>query len=68
MTSRPSVDYLTLNKLAMDFADAITVTSDKVDPALIEYARATGKPFMEYSGDEKSMIERYAEFYKTITE
>lgn len=62
------VDYLTLNKLAMDFADAITATSDKVDPALIEYARSTGKPFMEYSADENPMIERYADFYKTITE
>lgn len=59
------VDYKALCRIAMDYADAIAVSSPNVDADLIEYARATGKPLLEYPGDE-NYAESYGEFYKKL--
>lgn len=59
------VDSKTLNRLAIDHADAVVVSSENVDPELIEYAKASGKPFMPYPGEE-GFTAAYLEFYKTI--
>lgn len=45
------VDYVTLNKLAIDYADGIVQQSEHVNPEVLEYARQSGKPFLEYQGD-----------------
>lgn len=58
------VTHNALARLAMDYADAIAVSSDDVSPELIEYARATGKPLLEYSADNTP--DDYLEFYKTL--
>ena len=50
-----------LHKLAIDFADAIAVSTEGVDPELIAYARATGKPMLE-SAD----VKKYYEFYHEL--
>jgi len=60
------VDYVALNKLAVNYADAIVESSEDVSPELIEYAKATGKPFLPYSNDETTLIDRYIEFYNSI--
>ncbi len=60
-----SVDYIKLNKLAIDHADAIVVSSEGVSPELIEYAKASGKPFMPYS-TESAHIDDCHEFYKSL--
>lgn len=58
-------DYINLNKLAIDNSDAIIVGSENVAPELIEYAKSTKKPLLEYQDDE-NYVERYSEFYDTI--
>lgn len=61
------VDFTTLNKIAMDYADAIVVSAPDVAPELIEYAKATGKPLLEYAEDENAdMANRTVEFYKSL--
>lgn len=55
------VDFISLNKLAIDHADAIIQATDDVDPKLIEYAKATGKPFMPYPGPDN-----YADAYYNL--
>ncbi|MCH5215951.1 MAG: glycogen/starch synthase [Muribaculaceae bacterium] len=60
-----SIDYYELMKLAMDASDAICIAEPDVEAELIEYARATGKPLMEYPGEE-NYIEAYANFYRSI--
>lgn len=45
------VDFVTLNKLAIDYADGIVQQSEHVNPEVLEYARQSGKPFLEYPGD-----------------
>lgn len=59
------IDSNMLSKIAMDYADAIVESSPNIDPELVEYARATGKPFLTYSdGDDR--IERYNDFYNSL--
>lgn len=61
-----AIDYLALNRLAIDHADAIIATDDSINPELIEYAMNSGKPFLPYSGnfDENSKV--LVDFYDSI--
>lgn len=54
-----------LNRIAIDHADAIAISDPNVDPEVIEYARRSGKPLLEYPGREK-YFEAYNEFYKSL--
>ena len=54
-----------LNKIAIDYADAIIQSSPTIDPELIEYAKNSGKPFLPYSGEE-NIAEKYLEFYRSL--
>ena len=58
------VDWIKLNKLAIDYADAITVSTADVPAELIEYAKASGKPVMDYPGDDN--YQAYIDFYKSL--
>ena len=59
------VDYATLTKIAIDNSDALVVTTENVDPAVLEYARQSGKPMLEYPGDDK-MVSSLVEFYHQL--
>ncbi|MDE5919966.1 MAG: hypothetical protein K2H05_10715, partial [Duncaniella sp.] len=59
------VDFLALNKIAIDYADAVIQVTEDVDPAVVEYAKASGKPFLGVV-DEADRKEEYKEFYRTI--
>lgn len=60
------VDFVALNKLAIDHCDAIVQSTSDVDPVLMEYARQSGKPILEYDPDEAAFLEQYAEFYNSL--
>ena len=64
------VDFIKLNKLAIDFADGIVESSEGVPAELIEYAKATGKPFLPYPGENNEtspgFVDRYYEFYSAL--
>ncbi|MDE5959101.1 MAG: glycogen/starch synthase [Muribaculaceae bacterium] len=61
-----TIDHAALCRLAMDHADAIVQARQNVNPELIEYARATGKPFMEYPGEGPEALKAYTDFYDTL--
>ena len=61
-----TIDHAALSRLAMDHADAIIVGQPGVDPELIDYARNTGKPLLEYGGDFESNAAALTEFYHSI--
>lgn len=63
--SQNQVDCLALNKIAIDYADGIIQASPVIDEELVEYAKASGKPFMPYPGEE-NYVDAYAEFYKSL--
>lgn len=61
-----SVDFDSLNRLAIANADGVIVATADVNPELVEYAKSLGKPVMEYSEDSESAPERYAQLYNSM--
>lgn len=59
-----NIDAFALNCLAIDHADAIVQATEDVDPRLIEYAKASGKPFLPYPGDNYK--DAYYDFYTSL--
>lgn len=59
------VDYIALNKLAIDHSDGIVQAAGNVDPVLLEYARSTGKPFLAFPGDDE-YVDAYDKFYHSL--
>ena len=59
------IDYIKLNKIAIDFADAVVDSTAGTPAELVEYAKASGKPFLPYE-QAKEGPAAYYEFYKTL--
>lgn len=63
--STPS--YENLYRFVIDYADGITVASPKASPELVEYARQSGKPVLEYrEPDEEDFFDNYNRFYEEL--
>ncbi len=58
-------DFVSLSKGAIDNADALIVGSPEVNEEVLEYAKASGKPILDYQGEE-DYFEAYNEFYDKI--
>jgi starch synthase len=54
-----------LCKLAIDYADGIIQNSANINPELIEYARRSGKPFLEFKEGEE-YFDACNEFYDLV--
>lgn len=59
------IDYVALNKAAIDFADAIIQSTENINPEILEYAKASGKPFLPYPAEENS-VDSYYQFYQSL--
>ena len=59
------VDHTTLNKLAIDYSDVVTVTSNEVNPELIEYAKSIVKEVVDCSQCTDN-YEPYIHIYDTL--
>ncbi len=59
------IDLVKLNKLAIDASDAIIESTEGIDPEIVEYAKASGKPFLPYSGQESAPAD-YHKFYQSL--
>ena len=60
------IDTNTLHKLAIDYADAIILASENINDEIIEYAKASGKPFLPFVADEDNDNARHIEFYNQL--
>ncbi|MDE6402517.1 MAG: glycogen/starch synthase, partial [Muribaculaceae bacterium] len=58
-------NYTELMKLAIDFSDEIAISSPEASQELIDYARSTGKPIIEYPGDDNNFAP-YVEAYNNM--
>ena len=54
-------NFINLSKLAIDNADALIITSDKVSDELKEYAKNSGKPILSHNDED--YIDSYSAFY-----
>lgn len=60
-----ATDWMTLNRLAIDYADAIVEDDTDLPQELIDYALASGKPFLRHTPDAGKAT-AYAEFYANV--
>lgn len=63
LTQNPN--YFGVNKLAMDYSDAIIQGNPNLRADVLEYARKTGKPFVEYQTRE-TYIDAYNQLYDKL--
>lgn len=60
------VDWLTLNKLAIDYADAIVMTREDLPQELVDYAVAAGKPILrDVDAEDK---DAFKDFYRSLSD
>jgi|TARA_B110000116_G_scaffold267997_1_gene281279 starch synthase len=62
-------DFVSLNKFAIDYADAIIKVSNKIDKRILKHIDASGKPVMIHPGGEDgAYASAYADFYEEFYE
>lgn len=59
------IDYVTVCKLAIDYSDGIIQQSEHINEEVLEYARQSGKPFLEYQSPE-NYADACNEFYDIV--
>jgi starch synthase len=60
-------NYTNLSKLAIKFCDGIIQANPQANQEVIDYAKGTGKPFLEYH-DEETYIDAFNQFYDDLLE
>ncbi len=60
-------DYVSLMKKAIDLSDGVCISSPTATPELVDYARQSGKPILEYPGEE-NYVAAYNAFYDQVLE
>ncbi len=59
--------YENLCRFVMDYADGVVAASPDVDPKVLEWARNSGKPILEYQNPEADdFFDNYNRFYEAI--
>jgi starch synthase len=59
--------YENLYRFVIDYADGIVVASENANPSLVEYARQSGKPVMEFEKKEEAeMFDNYNRFCEEL--
>ena len=57
-------DYVTLTKLAINFADGFITVGDQIHPEVEEYLKASNKPVIQHHPE--SYIQDYGAFYESL--
>jgi len=58
-------DYINISRLAIRNSDGIIIGSENINPELMKYIEASGKPVLDYQ-DESVYIDAYNEFYDKL--
>ncbi len=67
LTSLSKPSYENLYRFVIDYADGIAITSAEASEELVEYARQSGKPILEYQNpDEPEFFDNYKRFYEEL--
>ncbi|MDE5886560.1 MAG: glycogen/starch synthase [Muribaculaceae bacterium] len=60
------LDTNLLHKMAIDFSHAIIIQDPDADPEIIEYVKASGKPYIMPDQIETNGMEAYADFFNSL--
>ncbi len=67
LASLATPSYENLYRFVIDYADGVVVTSAEASEELIEYARQSGKPMLEYQNPEApEFFDNYKRFYEEL--
>ncbi|MFI3304153.1 MAG: glycogen/starch synthase [Rikenellaceae bacterium] len=55
--------YENFCRFVISYADGVVISSDKVDDSIVEIARNSGKPLLEYAGYDPENAAEVAEYY-----
>ena len=59
--------YENLCRFVMEYADGVVAASPDVEPKVLEIARASGKPMLEYQSPEAAdFFDNYNRFYEAL--
>jgi len=58
-------DFVQVNKMAIDHSDGIIIASKDANKEVVNYAKASGKPTLDFHGEEE-YIQSYSDFYDQI--
>ena len=50
---------------AIDYSDGIIISSEQINPEILEYLNQSGKSFLDFKPMDK-YIEAYSDYYKNI--
>ncbi len=53
-------------RFVISYADGIVISSSDVEPAIVDIARESGKPLLEYAEQSAEYYDNYAKFYETL--
>lgn len=59
------IDHIALNKLAIDYSDAVIQQTENVNKEILDYAANSGKPFLSYTTEEE-MPKAINDFYDSL--
>ena len=57
-------DYVSLNKLAINFSDGFVTVGNKIHPEVEEYLKASKKPVIQHNPE--TYIQDYGAFYEKL--
>lgn len=63
---KSEIDYVALNKLAIDYSDGVIQSVPGTNPEVLEYIRETNKKFLPYKLDE-DYADDYVRFYDSVS-
>ena len=67
LASLATPSYENLYRFVIDYADGVTITSAEASKELLEYARQSGKPILEYQNpDAPEFFDNYKRFYEEL--
>ena len=67
LTILDNPSYENICRFVMEYADGVVAASEDVDPAVLDMARASGKPMLEYQSPEaEDFFDNYNRFYEAI--
>ena len=58
--------FVNVTKQAINFADAIIIGSENINPEIEEYLKTIDKPILQYQDDEETYVKAYSDFYDKI--
>ncbi len=59
------LDYLSLNKLAVQMADGVIIGSEQINPELSTFIAQSGKPTLAFHSEDK-IVDAYSDFYDKL--